>query len=148
MVAALEGWCTRESVDPMRVRGWRLALPIGCEGRLLAVHDARVRYALWLRELMVPPDIVNDMSLVAGEALNNSAKHSRCTMLTLTATALDGCTCFVVSDNGHGFDPRRLHAPDTVRECGRGIIIMMGLADTSITTGADGTTVRARRDWR
>jgi signal transduction histidine kinase/streptogramin lyase len=49
-------------------------------------------------------DVRRDLLLVFKEAVNNAARHSRCSAVEITLSVEHSCTVLAVSDNGAGFD--------------------------------------------
>jgi signal transduction histidine kinase len=59
-----------------------------------------------------PPDRCSDLLFIAREALSNIARHSGATRATVVLGAENGDLVLSIEDNGRGFDPDRLPAPD------------------------------------
>ena len=85
---------------------------------------------------------------VMQEALGNAAKHGKATQITVRLTRTNGEVALIVSDNGIGFDPRR------VLSSGLGLIMMRERA-TQLngtfefdTASGRGTTVRMAIPFR
>ncbi len=61
-------------------------------------------------DLAVPPDIKRQLLLLFKEALNNAAKHSEATEVTVTfQISSDRHFVLQVRDNGNGFDPAHIN---------------------------------------
>ena len=50
---------------------------------------------------------VTNIYRIAQEALNNSAKHSKCTQASVLLERRDGHAVLIIEDNGIGFDPQQ-----------------------------------------
>jgi serine/threonine-protein kinase RsbW len=97
----------------------------------------------WLSEVLSDdPDVVDDLTLAASEALENAVDHAfvaAATVGTMSLRAADDghCVTIVISDDGHWLPPD----PDAGYR-GRGIDLMDRLADISrVRPGVGGTSV-------
>src|SRR5262249_11209099 len=59
------------------------------------------------RHERLPQQIETNLYRIAQEALNNCAKHSKCTRADLLLEHRDGALVLIVEDDGVGFDPEK-----------------------------------------
>jgi signal transduction histidine kinase len=71
--------------------------------------------------------VENSLFRIAQEALNNVAKHARATRVTVTMSVDEEAVCLVIADDGLGFDPAQLIAPDGRN--GWGLVCMIERAE-------------------
>src|SRR5262249_263085 len=76
------------------VRQWSEHFGLACEVRASNVEQERF-----------PPHIETNFYRITQEALNNSAKHSKCTHAEVLLERKDGQLMLIIEDNGIGFDP-------------------------------------------
>jgi serine/threonine-protein kinase RsbW len=122
------------------------------EGTAASVGVLRRALRRWLAGVVDDRDVVDDLTLAAGEALENSADHAfvglpRCGTITVTAEVEyragirdvviavvdDGCWQPPAADPGHR---------------GRGLAMIAGLADTHrLVAGRSGTSLTLRHSY-
>jgi anti-sigma regulatory factor (Ser/Thr protein kinase) len=101
----------------------------------------------WLRAFLgqtwgMPEEEIEDLVLVACEAANNAVEHAQQPTEPFfdVSTEIDvGAVTIAIHDHGT-WRPRR-----SPGDRGRGLSMMQALADTTVTSSADGTTVTIRR---
>jgi signal transduction histidine kinase len=85
---------------------------------------------------------------LAQEALNNVAKHARAEHVLVKVSVHDGRLHLLIADDGRGFDPERVLAPDqTSLSTGLGSmrerVALFGGSMTLVSAPGEGTQVRA-----
>ncbi len=75
-----------------------------CRGFERIYTDIPVEKDIRLEESQVPENLKIIIFRIIQEAMNNSAKHSRATKISLGLSLEDGCIALRVSDDGVGFD--------------------------------------------
>jgi signal transduction histidine kinase len=78
-----------------------------------AYPDIRVEQKIWIQEEEVPEHLKIVIFRIIQEALNNTAKHSKADVASVSLKSVDGRIKLVVRDNGQGFDREdRSHQAD------------------------------------
>ena len=98
----------------------------------------------------VNPSTLADIAISVSELVNNAILHGNkadaSKMVTVSVELEDDRATISVSDQGRGFDPRRIPDPvaeeNLLKEVGRGIFIVESLMDeVDVAASSDGTTV-------
>ena len=67
--------------------------------------DARAEFrARGLGERRLPPEVESNLYRIAQEALNNCAKHAKCTLASIILERRDHHVILIIEDNGAGFE--------------------------------------------
>lgn len=86
--------------------------------RALKPRGLTVRCEFSGLEARLPHEVETVLFRVAQEAMTNVARHARADTVLIQCTARDGLVTLEVEDDGEGFEPRALGAPD---DRGRGL---------------------------
>jgi anti-sigma regulatory factor (Ser/Thr protein kinase) len=121
--------------DDERVHVWRVP------SNELSVRAMRHRLRSVLDDSDLADDALHDLFLAACEGASNAVEHAQDTtdpfVDVCVVLGLDGVTV-VIRDHGRWREgPRSAHR-------GRGLAMMMALADTTVSAGSHGTTVTLR----
>ncbi|MGK5683803.1 SpoIIE family protein phosphatase [Actinoplanes sp. URMC 104] len=98
-----------------------------------------------LSDHKIDPDLLDDLQVAATEAVNNAVEHAQQPSrpdVEVQLRVLDGTVRIVVRDFG-GWRAR-----PTVRDRGRGAMLMSAYGDVRVVPTATGTTVTIERRWR
>lgn len=124
----------------------RLRLP--SESRFVPL--LRTTAARFLVDLGVSRTDIDDVQLILTEACANVVRHATGTTAYRVDVGVraDGCT-IAVTDDGPGFDPEEISAPDATAEHGRGLSLMDALADELTFRSLDegGQAVMLEKRW-
>jgi signal transduction histidine kinase/ligand-binding sensor domain-containing protein len=94
-------------------------------------------------DLQIDLDVRRDLYLIFKEAVNNAARHSACTQLSIALARDRETLVLTVQDNGRGFDPGATHDGDGLVNMRRRAVGRRGSLNIESTPGAStGTTVR------
>lgn len=92
--------------------------------RIPTLHKVDIRFATNMRKERFDSDIEVIMYRVVGELINNSLKHSGCTVISLSLSFEGGVLKLDYSDNGRGFRPKAM------MDCGMGLSNIVSRIDS------------------
>ena len=107
----------------------------------VAIHDVEIDFSTNLSDERFDADVEIVLYRVICELVNNSFKHAKCHLITLSLTIDDGVLSLEYTDDGRGFEPQ------AVMDCGMGLSNISSrvnsLNGTLEITSAEGAGMRA-----
>jgi signal transduction histidine kinase len=112
--------------------------------------DIHIDKEIDIVENEVPETLKTVIYRISQEAMNNIAKHSKATLVSLSLKKKEGTIKLIIQDNGSGFDPQATLSPESY-DRGLGLSSMRERAELSggsfsiESMVGKGTTIRA--EW-